>query len=515
MMLALVPDVKGVYLASPALNAPVERARAYLGRYWRRLDRSQKVASVGMTVLIAGAIAVRVWLILGYSQAFLGFPDTGLYVSSARGALFGSPEYGAFYQKPAGYSILLRIIHFYSSDLNVTIFVQHAFGIATGVLLYKAVRRTGAPPYLGLVPAAIVFFGGTGLFLEHSLLADAPFAFVQAIGVYAATRALSEPGLRWPLLSGVAIGVSFLIKSVGLASVFLVLPLLLLAAPGSRRRRLLSATTAALAIIAIVFAYVTTQGLVTGYWGYVRHAGWNIYARAATFADCSKFTPPKGTRLLCPTEPPGHRNTQNYFEYAIASPAVRFKPEGDPEGWNAKLQSFGVAAIEHEPIAYLEAILRGLTFYISPRGGEGYTPGQLREELLMPPPGWSEVIESYYPHDRAYTRESGSIGSLVSYESHTRVEGPLLVLLLLAAIIGAPLLTGRARWSAILFTLTAIFTATLAVAGNSYDARYAYPAFGPLAAGAALGAWGIATRLRQQTLRRRPKGHQTGGHVPR
>jgi hypothetical protein len=45
------------------------------------------------------------------------------------------------------------------------------------------------------------------------------------------------------------------------------------------------------------------------------------------------------------------------------------------------------------------------------------------------------------------------------------------------------------------------------VAGNSYDARYAYPTFGPLAAGAALGAWGIATRLRQEKVRRRPKGY--------
>jgi hypothetical protein len=58
-----------------------------------------------------------------------------------------------------------------------------------------------------------------------------------------------------------------------------------------------------------------------------------------------------------------------------------------------------------------------------------------------------------------------------------------------------PLLAGRVRVAALLFTLTAICSVTLAEAGNGYDARYAYAAFGPLAAGAALGAWGIATRL--------------------
>jgi hypothetical protein len=478
-----------------------------LTRYWRGRDRSDKVALGGMTVLIAGAIAVRAWLMVGYGQAFLGFPDSGLYVSSAEKALFGSPSYAAIYQKPVGYPLFLRIIHVFSSDLSATILVQHILGIAAGVLLYKAVRRTGAPAYLGLFPAAVAFFGGTGLFLEHTLLGDAPFAFVQAVGVYAAVRALNEPGVRWPLLAGLAIGVSFMIKPVGLASAFLVPPLLLLAAPGSRRRRLRSATTAALAIIAMVLAYVGAQGLVTGYWGYLRYDGWNLYARAATFADCSQFTPPAGTRVLCPTEPLGHRMSQNGFEYSPFSPIRRFIAVHDPADWNGGLARFSIAAIEQEPIAYVKAILHGLPFYITPRFGEGYYPTQLREELLKPPAAWGDVIASYYPNAQAYTTQSGSISPLVFYEEHTRVQGAFLVLLLLVAIVGAPLLRGRQRWGAILFTLTAIFSAILAVAANSYDARYAYPTFGPLAAGAALGAWGIATLLKRERARRWPNRH--------
>jgi hypothetical protein len=477
-----------------------------LTRYWRRLDRSQKVALGGLTALIAGAIAVRAWLMVGYGQAFLGFPDSGLYVSSAEKALFGRPGYAPIYQKPVGYSVFLRIIHVFSNDLSVTILVQHTLGIATGVLLYKAVRRTAAPPYLGLFPAAVAFFGGTGLFLEHALLADAPFAFVQAVGVYAAVRAINEPGIRWPLVAGLAIGVSFLIKPVGLASAFLVPPLLLLAAPGSRRRRLRSATTAALAIIAMILVYVAAQGLVTGYWGYLREEGWNLYARAATFADCSQFTPPEGTQLLCPTEPLGHRMSQNSFEYSEFSPIQRFFAVRDPADWNAGLEKFSIAAIEQEPAAYLKAILRGLPYYITARPGEGYTPAQLREELLRST-ARAKVIARYYPHGRAYTRQSGSISPLVFYEEHTRVQGAFLVLLLLVAIVGTPLLTGRQRWGAILFTLTAIFSAILAVAGNSYDVRYAYPTFGPLAAGAALGAWGITTLLKRERARRRSNGH--------
>ena len=197
--------------------------------------------------------------------------------------------------------------------------------------------------------------------------------------------------------------------------------------------------------------------------------------------------------------------SQNGFEYGGSSPAQQFFTPEDPAGWNARLKRFSIAAIEQEPVAYLKAILRGLPYYVTARPGEGYTPAQLREEMLNPT-RWPKVIEAYYPNYRAYTRQSGSISPLVFYEEHTRVQGVFLILLLLAAIVGAPLLTGRQRWGAILFTLTAIFSAVLAVAANSYDPRYAYPTFGPLAAGAALGAWAIATRLNRERAGRWPRG---------
>ena len=73
-----------------------------------------------------------------------------------------------------------------------------------------SVRRTGAPSWLGLLPAAVAFFGGTGLVLEHSLLADPLFAFLQVVGVYFAVRAMRESALRWSLLAGAAIGMAFL-----------------------------------------------------------------------------------------------------------------------------------------------------------------------------------------------------------------------------------------------------------------------------------------------------------------
>jgi hypothetical protein len=71
----------------------------------------------------------------------------------------------------------------------------------------------------------------------------------------------------------------------------------------------------------------------------------------------------------------------------------------------------------------------------------------------------------------------------------------VLVLLLIAAVAGLPLLPSRERFAAALFTFSALASALVAVAGNSYDARYGYPPLGPLAAGAALGGWGICRHV--------------------
>jgi hypothetical protein len=337
------------------------------------------------------------------------------------------------------------------------------------------------------------------------------------VGVLSSVRAPAAAFTLSPALAGLAIGLSLWLKTVAISRALLVPIVLVCAVPGNARRRLFTAAASAAAVIVMALTYFVAQAITTGYRGYTPLGGWNLYARVATFVDCSHFTPPKGTVFLCPAEPVGHRHNQAFFEYSPKSPAVRrFGRLTRAPGYaNGMLQRFSDSAIEHEPVAYLKAILHGLTFFVSARRGEGYTPEQLRETLFDRTGNTSRpTISSYYDHARG-AGSSGSVRPLVSYESHTRVQGAFLVALLLAAIIGTPLLRGRARWAAVLFTLTALLSAIFAVAGNRYDARYAYPTFGPLAAGAALGAWGIAARVRQHggaLVRRglRPRGERVG-----
>jgi hypothetical protein len=490
-------------ITHPAPRSGTASIVSGLDQRWRALDRGARVSLVGIVALIAGAIGVRVWFMVCYPTAFVGFPDASQYALAAALGIFRDA------QRPAGYPVFLALVRWLGGSMPFEVVVQHALGIATGLLLYKAVRRTGAPPWLGLLPAAVVFFGGTGLFLEHSLLADSLFTFLQAVGVYAAIGALYDPRRRWPLLAGLAIGADFWVKTAALSSAVLVPVVLLCAAPGGKRRRLLGAATTAVVAIVIVLAYPGLQYAATGYLGYERQSAWDLYGKVATFVECSKFTPPTGTRFLCPTEPVGRRQPPAYYQDATTAPAVeRFGPPyAAPPEANGVLKEFSVAAIEHEPLQYAAAIGRGLGRYVFPSTGEGYLPQSMREAVVNPPFARAvrSEIDLLYRKSSTYS-EVNDVAALSAYESHTRIGGPLLVLLLAAAIGGLPFLAGRLRWAALLFTLTALFSILFAVAGNGYDARYAYPTFGPLAAGAALGAWGIgrfvARAIRARSARR-------------
>lgn len=457
---------------------------------WRALDRDARLTLVGVAALTLGGLGVRAWLIAAYPPAFLGFGDSWQYAAAAARGIFSNPQH------PAGYPLFLDAVHLISSDVTSPIITQHMLSIGTGLLLFASVWMTGAPPWLGLLPAAVVFFGATGLILEHSLLADPLLAFLQALSIYCTVRALYERSLLWPLLAGVAVGLSFWVKTVAISGVFVIPLLLALGAPGPTRRRLRSGLAALTAVGVLVIAYVAIQDLATGYLGYERQGAWNLYGRVATFVDCSKFTPPRGTRFLCPSEPLGHRASENVFQYASSSPAVkRFgRPLTAGSHANEVLQEFSVAAIEHEPLAYAKAIVRGLGFYFSPRSGEGYTPQAVRTEVMN---AENEVNDEsgfalLYSNPIGYLGTSTAAQPLATYEKYTLLEGvPLIILLACAAL--APFVLPRGmRWPAAAFTLTAIFSIVFAIAGNSYDARYAYPTFGPIVAAAALGGWALA-----------------------
>jgi hypothetical protein len=110
--------------------------------------------------------------------------------------------------------------------------------------------------------------------------------------------------------------------------------------------------------------------------------------------------------------------------------------------------------------------------------------------------GTNEFVESwralYYPRD---TYHRGDIDLLESYERATRLQGPLMVIVLLLAA-AAPWAAPRpARAGTVLLALTALALLVYPIATHAFDARFVVPALGPLLAAAAIGGWGLALRL--------------------
>jgi hypothetical protein len=462
-------------------------------------------------VLLAVGLTLRLLLVVAWRPALLGYPDSSVYLEAAKGFAPGSgiPDTVFFDRiRPAGYPIFLRLLHLIGNQLTLVVLVQHALGLAAAVLLYLTVRRIGGPAWLGLVPAAVVLFGGTEVFLEHAAVSESLYIFLTAGALYAAVRATESPDPGWAALSGYMLGTAADVRFLGLVVVPTVAVWLLAARRDSLSGRVLHAAVLVAAGTFMVAVYVVAQRQSTGFTGITQAGIWNLYGRVAGFADCSKFTPPPGTRVLCEHTPPGRRPGLNQYLYA-ASPATRAFGFPDYGGDrlssladNAKVAAFARAAIVHQPLDYVVAVAEDSLRYVlpgrDPSGGGGFAPDGLIADLHDP--GYSgfvmsQVMPGYYANG-GYSVHPQLFHGLESYERHTRIDGGTFVGLLLLALIGPFVARGSVRAGSALFAIVTLELLLMPITFAVYDARLAVPAFGVLAAGAALGGWSLWTFAR-------------------
>lgn len=441
-----------------------------------------------VAVLVAGG-ALRVWLMHVWRPAFLGYPDSGAYLYSASlgaGGLSFSDPY-----RPAGYPLFLSWLHAIRADLAFAIGVQHVMGLASAVLLYVTVTRFARRRWVALLPAIVVAFAGSELYLEHAALSETLYTLLVIGAIWCAARSLDSAGRReagWLGASGLLIGLSATVRSVGV----FVGPMLVLwaaATHGGWRYRLRRAAVIAVAFVLPVGGYMIDQQAVTGTAGLTRTTGQILYARAAIFADCRDFTPPAGTRGLC--QPPGapRLGPAWHYQYDADSPAVRLfgtPPYGRPYRWppDGKLEAFALAAITRQPWQYAWTTIEGLVKYVAPNFGsstmlEGYNLHDPQFEA-----GARPFIAAYYPHHAIVHH---SLSALDDYARAARVEGPVTGLLLALMLAGVVLARERRRAAAALLGATTFMMLLAPVAFLYYAMRYATPAYGPSAAGAAIG----------------------------
>lgn len=467
---------------------------------WRGLDRSERtVFGVLGALLLVGAL-LRGAVMLAAPPALLGYPDSLPYMSSAADQLFSDPGH------PVGYAGFVRILHAVDSHLLALVAVQHLLGLASGTLLFLTLRRAGIVGLASLLPAGVVLLGGPVVLLEQAPMSEALFVFLQAGALYAAVRALDSSGLGWAVVMGALMGASVLVRPV--AALLIVVLVCWLAVVGGGRfpRRALAPGVALLAAIVPVAAHAGVQGHLTGAPGLVRASGWYVYARAAPFADCEEFTPPARTAHLCERTAPSRRPGPNDYIFDAKSPAVRAygSVRAASREANAELGSFGRAATLHQPLDWLkQGLTEELPRYVSSarliREDQGMDFERLADTLTTPASTEMSAQASAFYKDGAASSRRRDLGALLSYERWTRVDGPVSVALMVLALAGVALSSGRARSVAVLLALLAVGGMVAPALTLFYDARYAIATWGPLAAAAGIGTAALAARFGRRT----------------
>jgi len=446
-------------------------------------------------ILLGTGLFCRILLMLLY------FPAVMIFVDSPRYARINAwPLFGDFWM-PAGYPMLLQLLHAISNQLWVTIAFQHLLGVSTGVFVFLALRRLGIAQWIACIPAAVPLLCGDQLFQEHTIMSDFFFTFLTIAGVCLAIRGLvPQLHLGWLATGSALLGAAGLTRNIGFALV----PILGLCSAvwfrSSLRRSSLAFVMATLPALLVFSCYWSAYKLAHGrYLGLSDMRGWNLYARAAPFADCSKFQAPAGTEILCEQRRPSERPGPFGYVWDLTStPRQRFVL--GPES-SRRLEVFGLRAILHQPLDYIKAVLIDLTKYIDPaiatRQRYGGTP---RDVISFGYRNESEklVVNAMAKGYRGVKVRVRSQPLLVSYQNTFRIDGLIICTLLFFSVYGVFKARGAICLGIWLFGLSALTLYATPVLVMSYDFRYGIPPQELLAVSGMLGMVALRQHIQGQ-----------------
>lgn len=465
----------------------------------------------GLVVVLAVGLVLRLVVMVTYTPAVFNYygGDAARYMRVTAGGvkqLFGDVA------MPAGYPAFLGGIRDIWAWLPLTTTLQHLLGLVVAALLYFAVRRAGGARWAALLPAIVVAISGDQIFLEHAILTEALWIPLLALGLFAAIASLSSPRPgRWLIAAGAVLMLSAVVRNVSLVMPALVALWIFFALAGTLRARLLNALRVLVPAVMVLVAYLLISGSGDGGRnGLFEDQGLALYGRVGQFADCSQFIPPPGTRVLCVTTPEGEREGPFWWTFSPESPLrEKFAFDIDNQHQQDQLAEFGRDAIIHQPLAYARAVLSDFVRFFAPEVGEP-RPEDGVVPRYMSFGSANGVNQAWTPHemaekvDEAYSGVgSGEAGRFVrtmlgSYQAIFRVDGIILLALILLNAVGAICTRGPRRAAAALFFFVGAYLILVAPATSSYDARYAIPPADFFAAGAAFGLLALAGWARRR-----------------
>jgi hypothetical protein len=457
--------------------------------------------------LLGAGLALRISLMLTYTPAVFNYygGDSTRYMRLPFTGVSGLFDDAAM---PAGYPAFLVLLREVWSSLPLTTMTQHLLGMAAAALLYAAVVRIGAPRWAALLPAVVVLFSGDQLFLEHGVFTEALWIPALALGIYLVARAIgAEQPTWWLAAGGAALGCSALVRHVSEVLPVLVAIWAALALPAIPTLRLRHAAAVLLPALAVIGVYfVVAKSIAGGNSGMVENQGFALYGRVGQFADCTEFTPPRGTAPLCVDTPPAQRPGPFFWTFSEESP-IRTKIEFDPSRAEDQelLARFARQAILSQPDDYAWAVTRDfLRFFVpgigEPRPESGSEAEDMSFASTVPtaqgasPSELAEQFGERYSDVGDGTASTASRSFWGGYQSLFRIGGIPLMLLVALAALGAALDRGPLRAGAVLFLGAGLTLLAFPLLFSSYDVRYAVPPIDLLSAGAAIGIAVLAAR---------------------
>jgi hypothetical protein len=446
---------------------------------------------------VAAAVALRVVVTVAYWPGIELFGDSYDYLHLARQVIPGTWH-------PSGYPLFLAPFSV-TGQLGTVVVVQHLMGIASGVLVYALALRLGARRWLAALAALPVLLDGYQLDLEQMILPETLTTLLLVAGVSVAL---------WRERVGVsrAAAAALLLVAATLTRpevvpVLAAVGLYLLIRAGRWRGFLAYWSVGVLLLAAYGGWYAATYG----YFGYSNYAGFWLYGRVAPFATCH-YPLPFREAVLCPLRPVGQRsNNSEYFADEPSSPIHSILWLGRQA--NALGERFAIAAIEHQPLDYVKAVLADTWHYFAP--GRWMSSDVIdMQRWRFPPPhrdpqrgnyhvrvareGWGGRIRA--------TPDASLTAPLRSYQRYVYAPGPLLLAFLAAALAaGLGLVRGavrgrHARWACMLLAVSALAVVLVPSLTVGFSYRYGLPLLvllPPAAAAAAdLGLDALARRVR-------------------
>ena len=479
--------------------------RTWLGRH----------GGTALWAILGLGLILRLCVLVFYTSTIFNYygGDSARYMRLEGSGFSGLFSDGAM---PAGYPAFLEVMHSVSSWLPLTILIQHLLGLTAAALLYFAVVRAGAPRWSALLPAAVVALSGDQIFLEHAILTEALWIPGLALTMFLLVASLRAANpLPWLVSAGSVLMLTSLVRNVSMVLVVLAALWAAWAIPATSRLRLRNGLAIVIPALLILLLYLgISKSAGEGRSGLFENEGFALYARTAQFADCNKFTPPKGTQVLCVDTPTDERPGPFWWAWSPESPLrEKFNFDINDSHDQELVGEFAKEAIRHQPLSYAGTVASDFVRFFAPEVGNerpdnGVSPRYMSFGSTTPVDQvvtmneMAELVATKYTG--VGTGEAGHATRAVlgSYQTIFRVNGLLGLLLIALTVTGVVLGRGTIRAAVALFLIAGMALLVIPPAVSSYDARYAIPPMELFAAGAAFGMAVIAEAIG----RRRPAG---------